>query len=84
MALIVETYRERKTLEKYSYDAPIAEIAENDWNLNIPRYVDTFEEEAPIDLAAVSAELKEVEKELAGTDNEIAAFCQELGIAPPF
>ena len=81
---IVETYRERKVADKYSYEASIAEIAENDWNLNIPRYVDTFEEEEPIDLAAVSAELKTLDKEMKTTDQEIAAFCNELGIAPPF
>ncbi len=84
VALIVETYRQRKGTDKYSYEASMAEIAENDWNLNIPRYVDTFEEEEPIDLAAVSADLQTLEKGMAGTDKKIADFCKELGIAPPF
>lgn len=82
--LIVETYRERKVADKYSYEASISEIAENDWNLNIPRYVDTFEEEEPIDLAAVAAELKTLDAGMAETDAAIVAFCNELNIAPPF
>ena len=82
--LIVSTYRERVTTDKYSYVAPLTEVAENDYNLNIPRYVDTFEEEEPVDLAAVSAELKDIDEELAENAQMIAGFCEELGIAPPF
>ncbi len=48
---IVQTYRQRSEEDKYSYKATLSEIAENDYNLNIPRYVDTFEEEEPVDLA---------------------------------
>lgn len=81
---IVNTYRNRKTIDKYSYVATLAEIAENDYNLNIPRYVDTFEEEAPIDLEAVAADIKAIDKELAATNETIAAFCQELNISTPF
>jgi len=81
--LIVETYRERKVEDKFSYEATIAEIEENDWNLNIPRYVDTFEEEAEIDLKKVAAELKKLDAGMEATDREIAGFCEELGIAPP-
>ncbi len=81
---IVTTYRDRVTTEKYSYVAPLAEVAENDYNLNIPRYVDTFEEEEPVDLAAVSAELRALDRELAETERVIAGFCTELGIEPPF
>lgn len=82
--LIVKTYQERKSIDKYSYVASLEEIADNDYNLNIPRYVDTFEEEEPIDLAVVSAELKELEKELEATNSEIQGFCDELGIETPF
>lgn len=57
---IVETYKKRETIEKYAYIASFDEIQENDFNLNIPRYVDTFEEEEHIDLAAVGSELKAV------------------------
>ncbi|EHQ06511.1 type I restriction-modification system subunit M [Leptonema illini] len=81
---IVTTFRERKVEEKYSYLASIDEIRENDYNLNIPRYVDTFEEEEPIDLKAISKELKSLDKEMAKTDTEIAAYCKELGIETPF
>ncbi|MBT4123161.1 MAG: SAM-dependent DNA methyltransferase, partial [Candidatus Ruthia sp.] len=56
----------------------------NDYNLNIPRYVDTFEEEAPVDLDAVAAELKVIDTQMLETDNTIASFCDELGIAKPF
>lgn len=82
--LIVNTYRKREVIEKYSYAATLDEVAENDYNLNIPRYVDTFEEEAPIDLDAVSAELKQVATQLNANSQTIASFCKELGISTPF
>lgn len=81
---IIQTYRNRETKDKYSYVATLAEIAENDYNLNIPRYVDTFEEEEPVDLAAVSRELKTLNDELADTNDTIAGYCKELGIDTPF
>ena len=80
---IVTTYRERLVEEKYSYRASMDEIAENDYNLNIPRYVDTFEEEEPVDLAAVAAELKELEAGMGEIDETIRGFCEELGIEAP-
>lgn len=81
---IVETYAKRETLERYSYVAPITEVAENNYNLNIPRYVDTFEEEEPIDLNAVTAELQSLEAEMALSDATIAGYARELGITSPF
>jgi type I restriction enzyme M protein len=81
---IIDTYRERKTLEKYSYVASIDEVKENDYNLNIPRYVDTFEEEEPIDLREVANKLKSLEKDITATDNTIADFCKQLNIETPF
>ncbi|MBK8922593.1 MAG: type I restriction-modification system subunit M [Saprospirales bacterium] len=81
---IITTYRERVALEKYSYVAPLAEVRENEYNLNIPRYVDTFEEEEPVDLAAVSKELAQLNADMARTDVEIADFCKQLGIDTPF
>ncbi len=60
------------------------EVAENDYNLNIPRYVDTFEEEEPVDLAAVAQELKAIDKDMATTDATIADYCNQLGIETPF
>lgn len=81
---IVETYEKRKAVEKYSYPAPLSEIAENGYNLNIPRYVDTFEEEAEVDLEAVATELHQLEKDMSETDKIIAGYCKELGIKAPF
>ena len=81
---IVNTYRNRETKDKYSYLAHVDEIKDNDYNLNIPRYVDTFEEEAPVDLAAVSKDLKALEQDLAETDATIADFCKQLNIETPF
>ncbi len=80
---IITTYKDRKTIDKYSYVAQMDEIAENEYNLNIPRYVDTFEAEEPIDLKAVVAELKILETEMADIDKEILANCEELGIDAP-
>lgn len=81
---IVHTYRNRETIDKYSYVASLAEIAENDYNLNIPRYVDTFEQDDPVDLDAVSSELKQIETDLQSTNKTIAGFCAELNISTPF
>ena len=82
--LIIDTYTNRSTTDKYSYVATLQEVAENDYNLNIPRYVDTFEEEEPVDLDAVSAEIKAIDAQMLETDNTIASLCDELGIAKPF
>ncbi|NLK38559.1 MAG: SAM-dependent DNA methyltransferase, partial [Epulopiscium sp.] len=72
------------TIDKYSYVASLDEVRENDYNLNIPRYVDTFEEEEPVDIDAVASELKELETEMQATDDIIAGFCKELDIPTPF
>jgi len=81
---IVDTYEKRITIDKYSYVASLDEVRENDYNLNIPRYVDTFEEEEPVDIDAVASELKELETEMQATDDIIAGFCKELDIPTPF
>lgn len=77
---IVETYRSRAIIEKYSYLATLTEVAENDYNLNIPRYVDTFEEEEEIDIQAVMREIKELETKRAQLDVEIEGYFKELGL----
>lgn len=81
---IIDTYANRKEIEKYSHLASLDEIKENDYNLNIPRYVDTFEEEEVIDLDKVSSELKALEIEMKTTDETITSFCRELNISTPF
>jgi type I restriction enzyme M protein len=77
---IVETYRNWQNLEKYSHAAKPDEIAENDFNLNIPRYVDTFEEEEPVDIPKVQQEIDELEKELEGVKKEMDGYLKELGL----
>jgi type I restriction enzyme M protein len=82
--LIIDTYTNRTTTDKYSYVAPLLDVAENDYNLNIPRYVDTFEEEEPVDLAAVATALKVIDTDMATTDATIADYCNQLEIETPF
>ena len=81
---IVTAYKTRTNENKYSHVAPLNEIAENDYNLNIPRYVDTFEEEEAVDLKGVSKKLKSLEKEIQTTDASITVYCRELDIDTPF
>jgi type I restriction enzyme M protein len=81
---IVQTYRSRAEMEKFSKRATIADIEANDFNLNIPRYVDTFEAEDSIDIHAIAAQLHALDAQLSTTDTTIAAFCEELNIPTPF
>ena len=77
---IIQTYIERKEVEKYCHVAPLSEIEENEYNLNIPRYVDTFEEEEPIDIKQVQKDLKEIDKQIAEVDKELNVYLKELGL----
>ncbi|WP_262173221.1 type I restriction-modification system subunit M [Saccharococcus sp. Marseille-Q5394] len=77
---IVKAYKSRETINKYSYVASLNEIKENDYNLNIPRYVDTYEEEEPIDLEAVSLRMKEIDIEIEQIDAELEKYFRELGV----
>lgn len=77
---IVETYKKRSETEKYSHLATFDEIKENDFNLNIPRYVDTFEEEPEIDIAATQKRISELEQELAKTQGKMQEYLKELGL----
>ena len=81
---IVDANKARVNENKYSYVASLADVKANDYNLNIPRYVDTFEAEDVIDLAAISLELAELNEASKATDATIETFCNELGISPPF
>jgi type I restriction enzyme M protein len=76
---IVGTFQKRKTIDKYSYLASYAEIEENEFNLNIPRYVDTFEPEGDIDIATVQQEIEQIERELAKTQEKMSQYLKELG-----
>ncbi len=81
---IISTFRERITKDKYSYVAPLSEIAEKEYNLNIPRYVDTLEEEEIIDLDSVARELIAIDPERINIEKKIRDFCRQLGVPTPF
>lgn len=81
IAKIVATYQARENVDKYAYVASLADIRDNDYNLNIPRYVDTFEEEAEIDLLAVRAERQQLKAQLTALESEMAKYLEELGYA---
>lgn len=80
LARIVTTYRARQPIDKYAALATRDDIAANDYNLNIPRYVDTFEAEETIDLGAVQAEINALEGQLADVKTRMAAYLKELGL----
>ena len=75
---IINTYKERKDVDKYAHIAPMSEIEENDFNLNIPRYVDTFEPEPEIDLGEVTKEIQENNKKIMENKNELLSMMKEL------
>ncbi|WP_172590765.1 type I restriction-modification system subunit M [Shewanella xiamenensis] len=81
---ILDAVAKRGAIAKFAHVASPEELKDNDYNLNIPRYVDTFEEEDAIDLAQVAKQLVECDQAMQATDNTIAAFCAELGIDTPF
>lgn len=76
---IVDTYGNRETVDKYAYLASLDEIKENDYNLNIPRYVDTFEEEEEIDLMAVRSERLQLQNQLSELETKMEGYLKELG-----
>jgi type I restriction enzyme M protein len=80
---IVNTYRNRESIEKFSHVADRSEVEGNDYNLNIPRYVDTFDAEDAVDLDEVAEKLLALEKDMGDTDKVIAGFCAELEIKAP-
>ncbi len=77
---IVGTYQARKVVDKYAYVADFDEIKENDFNLNIPRYVDTSEEEEEIDIRAVQQEIDQLDAELAQVQEQMHGYLKELGL----
>ena len=78
---ILATYKTRASVDKYAWLASFEEIEENDFNLNIPRYVDTFEKEEEIDLEAVRTERAELKKQLAEIEVQMDGYLKELGYA---
>ncbi|ESU23796.1 type I restriction-modification system, M subunit [Flavobacterium enshiense DK69] len=81
---IISTYRNRTEEEKYSKRATLQEVANNDYNLNIPRYIDTFETEESIDINAIAKEIKALDTNIEAIDKTIADFCKQLKISTPF
>jgi type I restriction enzyme M protein len=79
LSKIINTCKARETVDKYAYLATLDEIKENDFNLNIPRYVDTFEEEEEIDLMEVLKEREQLKGKLAELETEMAGYLKELG-----
>ena len=77
---IVETYQYRKDVERYSRCVSMCEIKDNDYNLNISRYVSTAKEEAPIDLEEVHKQLVDIDKKIEDARNKHNAFLKELGL----
>lgn len=77
---IISTYNEQKTIKKYSYRATFNEIAENEFNLNIPRYVDTFEAEVGVDLKKTQKEIEALESELKEVQKTMGQYLKEMGI----
>ncbi len=75
---IVESVDARKDVDKYAHVATFEEISDNDFNLNIPRYVDTFEEEAEIDIDAVQEEIEQLESDLVAVRAKMAAVLKEI------
>lgn len=80
---IIDAVEKREFVNKFSYVASLKEIKENDFNLNIPRYVDTFEDDEIVDFSRVSKDLISLELEINNTDADIALYCKELEIDPP-
>lgn len=77
---IIETYKNREFVDKFAYVAEFDEIVENDYNLNIPRYVDTFEEPEPIDVVQLSKDIQEIDKELDKNKKEFLGMMDELQV----
>ncbi len=80
---IIDTYRERPaSIERYARRVEMSEIKENDYNLNISRYVSTAEPEVEVDLSATHQELVEIERQIQQSTAKHNTFLQELGLAP--
>lgn len=77
---IVDAYEKRQDIDKFAHVADMSEIVENDYNLNIPRYVDTFEEEEPVDLSAVRADIQKLDAETKAAIDKAEGMMKLLGL----
>lgn len=76
----MDAYEKRVNVDKFAYVADMKEIEENDYNLNIPRYVDTFEEEKPVDLEAVKNKINDLNTETKAAIDKAVVFLKQLGL----
>lgn len=76
----LQTEKGEVLTDKFSYRATLSDIQENDYNLNIPRYIDTFEEEAEIDIKEVHNEIVDLKKQLADTEAKMEKYLKELNL----
>ena len=81
MDKIIDTFQNRKVIDKYSDFASYEKITENEFNLNIPRYVDTFEPEPEIDIHEVNTDIKRINKELSEIETKMDAYLKQLGFS---
>ncbi|STY35908.1 Type I restriction-modification system methyltransferase subunit [Listeria fleischmannii subsp. coloradonensis] len=79
---VISAYKNREDVEKFAHLASFEEIKENDYNLNIPRYVDTFEEEPPVDMAKIGKEMKTIRAEKAELDKSLYEAISSLQHKP--
>ena len=77
---IVQAYSDRVDVERFAHVATLEEIKNNDFNLNIPRYVDTFEEEELIDIEEVQGNIARLKTEIADVEAQLAQYMKELGL----
>jgi len=77
---ILKTYKSRKTIDKYSYLADFDELKENEFNLNIPRYVDVFEPEPLVDIKPLNKEIRLIRNQLIEVDDKMQKILEELGL----
>ena len=80
----MEAYKGRKDIDKFCHVAEMSEIEENGYNMNIPRYVDTFEPEEEIDLNEVAGEIRKLQAEIREIDAQLKPYFDELGLDFPF
>jgi len=80
IAKIVAAYKSRKNISKYAHLASYDEIVSNDYNLNIPRYVDTFEEEEQIDIVALSKEMTDLNEQIKKSETEFLGLLDQLAV----
>ena len=81
---IVDVYKNREDLDKFSRKVSLDEIKDNDYNLNIPRYVDSSEDEEEIDIKEATANIKQTDKEIKKAENVLKSYFDELGLEFPF